>query len=108
MWFATARQLAGSAFPKSFLQLPQTPSHFMRTKFLLTLLLLCQFTYGQSQAGESFWQQNFWTAKWIALPTADSKAYGIYHFRKTIDIPQNPLVATVKASITRLSICPPT
>lgn len=60
----------------------------MRTKYLLILLLLCQFTYGQTQSGESFWQQNFWTAKWIAHPTAGSKAYGIYHFRKTLDIPQ--------------------
>ncbi|MFD2572782.1 alpha-L-rhamnosidase C-terminal domain-containing protein [Spirosoma soli] len=34
------------------------------------------------------WTNTYWTAKWIVHPTAPARQYGIYHFRKTIDLPQ--------------------
>lgn len=33
---------------------------------------------------------SLWTASWITHPTADLKAYGVYHFRKVIDLPSKP------------------
>ena len=31
-----------------------------------------------------------WTARWITARDADSHAYGVYHFRKTIELPSAP------------------
>ena len=31
-----------------------------------------------------------WTAKWIAVPGAPATEYGVYHFRRTFDIPARP------------------
>lgn len=31
-----------------------------------------------------------WNAHWITCPDISAKAYGIYHFRKTIDLPEMP------------------
>ena len=31
-----------------------------------------------------------WTAKWIAVPKAPKTEYGVYHFRKTFDLPARP------------------
>jgi len=33
---------------------------------------------------------SYWTAGWISHPTADSKAYGVYHFRKQFEISTVP------------------
>ena len=33
---------------------------------------------------------NYWEASWITHPTADLKAYGVYHFRKVIDLTNKP------------------
>jgi hypothetical protein len=31
-----------------------------------------------------------WTARWIAVPKAPKTEYGVYHFRKTFDLPSRP------------------
>ncbi len=31
-----------------------------------------------------------WTAKWISAPSAPASDYGIYHFRRTLDLPAKP------------------
>lgn len=31
-----------------------------------------------------------WTAHWIACPDIQAKAYGVYHFRKTVQLPSKP------------------
>lgn len=33
---------------------------------------------------------NFWPARWIACPGASPNAFGVYHFRKKIDLPAKP------------------
>jgi alpha-L-rhamnosidase len=62
----------------------------MKSINLIIVCLFCQLAYGQTNLPESYWQKNFWTAKWVVHPTAGSKSYGIYHFRKTVDLPQKP------------------
>lgn len=39
---------------------------------------------------DPFYINNYWPADWIAHPTADSKAYGVYHFRKKFDLKAKP------------------
>lgn len=34
--------------------------------------------------------RNYWSAKWITHPNADKKDYGVYHFRKTINLQTKP------------------
>ena len=31
-----------------------------------------------------------WGAKWIAAPGTDPFGFGVYHFRKTLDLPERP------------------
>ena len=33
----------------------------------------------------------FWNAQWISCPGISTRAYGVYHFRKTIDLLITPL-----------------
>ncbi|MCU0347062.1 MAG: alpha-L-rhamnosidase N-terminal domain-containing protein [Saprospiraceae bacterium] len=33
---------------------------------------------------------NFWKARWIVCPGESPKQYGVYHFRKTFDLPLSP------------------
>ena len=39
-----------------------------------------------------------WTAKWISAPGAPRNDYGVYHFRKTIDLPSKPARFVIHAS----------
>lgn len=43
-----------------------------------------------TSAPVSRWQSTFWDARWLAHPTAPVRQYGVYHFRKTISLPQKP------------------
>lgn len=36
------------------------------------------------------WTNTYWPARWIMHPTAPAKQYGIFHFRKAVDLPQKP------------------
>ena len=42
--------------------------------------------------------QRVWTARWIAVPKAPRTEYGVYHFRKTFDLPARPERFLVHAS----------
>ena len=67
------------------------PIELTRRSFLLAAAstpLLC----GQSRA------RQLWTARWIAVPHAPRTEYGVYHFRKTIDVPTRPAHFIVHAS----------
>jgi len=44
------------------------------------------------------WQTDYWKARWIAHPTAPSRSYGVYHFRKTIELAQKPSRFVVNVS----------
>jgi hypothetical protein len=37
-----------------------------------------------------YFLSNYWHADWITHPTADLKAYGVYHFRKEFEVPEKP------------------
>lgn len=34
--------------------------------------------------------QGTWNAQWITCPSVPLRAYGVYHFRKTMDLPEKP------------------
>lgn len=65
------------------------------------LLLLCfVITCGTLQAQPVYqppqspallkWQMTTWDANWLIHPTAPARQYGVYHFRKSISLPQKP------------------
>ena len=58
----------------------------------LILLLLCCFLGLNAQAPtiNPTLLRSYWSARWIAHPTAPGKQYGVYHFRKTLDIAAVP------------------
>ncbi|HEY0109263.1 MAG TPA: alpha-L-rhamnosidase N-terminal domain-containing protein, partial [Fibrella sp.] len=68
----------------------------MRHLLLLLLIPVCvtlraQTAYRPVQATPvSKWQTSTWEARWLVHPTASARQYGIYHFRKTISLPQKP------------------
>ncbi|MEZ0607629.1 alpha-L-rhamnosidase C-terminal domain-containing protein [Fibrella sp. WM1] len=76
----------------------------MRLVFQLLLLtsvsLHAQPVYQSSQPAESpgTWQTIPWEAKWLTHPTALARQYGVYHFRKTISLPQKPARFVVHVS----------
>jgi alpha-L-rhamnosidase len=41
-------------------------------------------------ASASNWQSRIWDARWITHPTASPRRYGVYHFRRSIGLPQKP------------------
>ncbi len=48
--------------------------------------------YAQQNLAEinPWFLSNYWTAEWISHPTADLKDYGVFHFRKEIDMKKVP------------------
>ncbi|GAB3756841.1 family 78 glycoside hydrolase catalytic domain [Spirosoma pomorum] len=63
----------------------------MNTFFRRTLLLVLLSGYATVWAQTApNWATQYWTARWIAHPTAPAKQYGIFHFRKAINLPQKP------------------
>jgi alpha-L-rhamnosidase len=71
----------------------------MRTVTKLALLLLC-FIVSRSSA------QNVnpdllskqWKAQWIAVPNEPNNGYGVYHFRKSIELPTRPAKFVIHVS----------
>lgn len=62
----------------------------MKRNIFFVIYFCCQVTFGQTKIPDSYWQSNYWTAKWITHPTAPAKSYGVYHFRKTVELAQKP------------------
>lgn len=66
---------------------------FLRnSKYLLLFLLLANFLYLQAQdlpVNPKLFQGG-WNAHWITCPDVPAKAYGIYHFRKTLELNEKP------------------
>ena len=62
---------------------------------LLNLLLLSSAT---AFAQSTDWTNSYWPARWILHPTAPAKQYGVFHFRKAIDLPQKPTRFVVHVS----------
>ncbi|GAB3890028.1 family 78 glycoside hydrolase catalytic domain [Spirosoma agri] len=44
------------------------------------------------------WTSQYWTARWILHPTAPSRQYGVFHFRKTVELAQKPTRFVVHVS----------
>ncbi|WP_266363185.1 family 78 glycoside hydrolase catalytic domain [Tellurirhabdus rosea] len=60
------------------------------TRLFLILLLIVNAATAQTPNATPRWATDYWQARWIIHPTTSSKAYGIYHFRKSFDLPQKP------------------
>ena len=60
--------------------------------FLLasSILSLCPNSYSQELSKESITYKGNWNASWITCPDAPQRDYGVYHFRKTINLLTKP------------------
>ena len=56
--------------------------------FLFSNLLYVPSCYTQSQSAQA--SQKQWNANWIAVPNTDGNAYGVFYFRKTVNLPAKP------------------
>ena len=54
---------------------------------LLTLLLLASAV---SAAEKPDFTTQYWNARWIEVPAATPHGYGVYHFRRSFDLPAKP------------------
>ena len=70
----------------------------MKKLFLLTLALLAAATAGAQIHLEGYrqsdiaprWTEGRWDARWISVPGEPLNAYGVYVFRKTLNLPSKP------------------
>ena len=82
------------------------PARFYYPLLVLLLVAFCpkatlaQTVFQSTQAvpATNKWQNSLWEAKWLVHPTASARAYGIYHFRKTISVAQKPARFVVHVS----------
>jgi alpha-L-rhamnosidase len=72
----------------------------MRSIFTVTALLLCFFISktALSQSINPDILNKQWNATWISVPKEPNKDYGIYHFRKSIDLPTKPAKFVIHVS----------
>ena len=54
---------------------------------LVCLLLLASVIFA---AGKRDFATEYWDASWIDVPGTSPGAYGVYHFRRTFDLPAKP------------------
>ena len=64
---------------------------------LLVRLLILAFALGTVSATAGA-PQKVWPAKWIAAPDTPPREAGVFHFRKTLDLPARPLRFVVHVS----------
>lgn len=64
----------------------------------LIMILVTGVTKTRAQSGDHFYMTHAWSASWIAPPAINGTAYGVYHFRKSIDLAAKPVVYKVKVS----------
>ena len=69
-----------------------------RFRLLVLPLLLTAVSFAQTPPASPNWTAQYWPARWILHPTAPARQYGVYHFRKTIDLPQKPARFVVHVS----------
>lgn len=72
----------------------------MRHSAILCVLLICVLgaCHTQAQTEDHYFDVQPWAAKWISYPDISGTEYGVYHFRKTINISDKPATYTVKVS----------
>jgi alpha-L-rhamnosidase len=61
---------------------------FLSLAVFFFVILTCGLS--QSSSIDSKWLHGFWTAKWIAHPTASGNDFGVYHFRKSFVLDRQP------------------
>lgn len=67
--------------------------------FLLLALFVSTSSPAQTPvAAPNRWTKTFWEAKWICHPTAPARQYGVYHFRKLVELVQKPTRFVVHVS----------
>ena len=63
-------------------------------KIILTLLIICYTLIGRGQSGLASNEPDVinkrWQAQWITVPGVSNDGYGVYLFRKSIDLPVKP------------------
>lgn len=65
----------------------------MKRLLYLSVLILSVLTIANGQVPspkKTDWTSQYWPARWILHPTAPARQYGIFHFRKAIELPQKP------------------
>ncbi len=65
---------------------------------IYTVILLLLITTSTIAQTSTDWTTQYWPARWILHPTAPARQYGIFHFRKAIDLPQKPTRFVVHVS----------
>lgn len=71
--------------------------HIMR--YLLLLLLLAPLNnLAQKPTVNPALLRSYWSARWIAEPSTAGKQYGVYHFRKNIELEKVPLTYVVNVT----------
>ncbi|MBD2699040.1 family 78 glycoside hydrolase catalytic domain [Spirosoma sp. BT702] len=63
------------------------------TRLLYSIILVfntLSIGFAQTPATSANWTNQYWPARWIVHPTAPVRQYGIFHFRKAIDLTQKP------------------
>ena len=71
----------------------------MSIKLLLPLLLLsAQIIFAQNVSVNPDLLNNYWPARWLAHPNAPATQFGVFHFRKTVDLPEKPTRFVVQVS----------
>ena len=63
------------------------------TLFLLTILFslnLKENLFAQEANSQSITSRGTWTASWITCPDVAQREYGVFHFRKTVNLPAVP------------------
>src|ERR1700680_4257665 len=65
---------------------------------LLFFTILIPFGITAQPASSQHRPHGYWKAKWIAHPTAPGNDFGVYHFRKTIDLAEKPSVFIIHIS----------
>ena len=61
----------------------------------LFIVLLTTSAFAQTSID---WTSQYWPARWILHPTAPSRQYGVFHFRKAIELPRKPARFVVHVS----------
>jgi alpha-L-rhamnosidase len=58
--------------------------------FMIFCIDIQIFAQQNKEVVNPYFLSNYWYADWITHPTADLKGYGVYHFRKVIELPAKP------------------
>ena len=73
----------------NFISFPLKLPPMIRKTILFLLLIFC-YQLLPAQTVRSSLLTNYWKASWISCPAISQRAYGVYHFRKKINLNNKP------------------